>query len=154
MTTSYTATVRWQRSGEASPDGFYPSGHTWAFDGGTHVPASSSPHSMPPPYSVEAAVDPEEAVVAAASSCHMLFFLYFAHKAGYVVETYRDDAEGTMARNEDARTALTEIALKPQTRYGTPAPDPAAERALHDRAHRACYIANSLKARIEIVLDG
>ena len=151
--TSFTATVRWQRSGDASPEGHDPTGHVWSFDGGARVAASSSPHSMPPPYADEAAVDPEEALVAAASSCHMLFFLYFAHKAGYVVDSYRDEVAGEMTRNEDGRMAMTAITLVPQALYGTPAPDRAAERALHERAHRSCYIANSLKARIVIRLD-
>ena len=151
---SFTATVRWQFSGEPTPDGHYPSGHVWSFDGGAQVAASAAPHSMPPPYAVEAAVDPEEALVAAAASCHMLFFLYFAQKAGYRVEAYRDDAEGSMARNQEGRMAMTEIILKPRAHYRAPAPDREAERALHQRAHHACYIANSLKAQIEIMLDG
>ncbi len=150
----FKATVRWQTSGDATSDGYYPTGHVWSFDGGAQIAASSAPHSMPPPYSVESAVDPEEAVVAAAASCHMLFFLYFAQKAGYRIETYRDDAVGVMARNDEGRMALTEITLKPQAHYGAPAPDREAERALHHRAHRACFIANSLKAHIEIMLDG
>ena len=151
---TFTATIDWQRSGDPSPEGNYPSGHLWRFDGGAEVAASSAPHSMPPPFAVESHVDPEEALVAAAASCHMLFFLFFAQKAGHVVEAYRDAAEGTMARNEEGRMAMTEIRLRPVARYGSPAPDRAAEEALHERAHRACFIANSLKTRISVLLDG
>src|ERR1700752_1483038 len=96
----YKATVAWQRDGAKFTDNRYSRGHRWSFDGGVEVPASSSPHVVPLPLSVEAAVDPEEAFVASLSSCHMLFFLSFAAKRGYVVESYRDEAVGTMAKNE------------------------------------------------------
>src|SRR4051794_36821992 len=94
---TYSATITWKSD---SPESFaknqYTRGHEWEFDGGVTVPGSSSPHSVRVPYSVEAAVDPEEALVAAASSCHMLSFLYVVSKAGFVAESYRDEAVGEM----------------------------------------------------------
>ena len=70
---------------ESYIDNKYCRGHEWAFDGGVTVQASSSPHVVPLPYSVEANVDPEEAFVASLSSCHMLFFLSIAAKRRYIV---------------------------------------------------------------------
>ncbi|MEZ8483494.1 OsmC family protein [Vibrio splendidus] len=72
----YGAVIRWQKAeDEAFSDNQYSRGHTWEFDGGITVPASSSPHVVPLPFSVEANVDQEEAFIAALSSCHMLTFL-------------------------------------------------------------------------------
>ena len=148
----FTARVSWQRTGSPAPDGNYPSGHLWEFDGGAQVAASAAPQSMPAPYSIASHVDPEEAFVAAAASCHMLFFLFFAQKAGFIVEAYGDDAEGDMDRNEDGRMAMTAIRLKPTVRYAGTPPDVETVAALHHKAHAACYIANSVKTRIETVL--
>ena len=149
---TYTATVHWQRGDQDFAGGKYSRGHRWIFDGGASIEASASPHIVPLPYSVEEAVDPEEAFVAAASSCHMLFYLHFAQRAGYVVDDYRDDAEGVMARNADGRMAITRIILRPSVRYAGAAPDATTEAALHHEAHEACFIANSITAEIETVL--
>ena len=80
-------------------------------------PASSSPHNVPVPYSNPANVDPEEAFVAALSSCHMLWFLSFAAKHGFVVEDCVDKAEGVMEPNDCGRMAMTQITLHPTIRY-------------------------------------
>ncbi|WP_200164516.1 OsmC family protein [Francisella adeliensis] len=79
----YFAKINWVRgSNESYIDNKYSRGHEWIFDGGVTVQASSSPHVIPLPYSVEANVDPEEAFVASLSSCHMLFFLSISAKEG------------------------------------------------------------------------
>lgn len=148
----YTATVRWERGGQKFSDGKFSRGHVWEFDGGASIAASASPHLVRLPYSVAENVDPEEAFVASASSCHMLFFLFLAQKAGFVVENYRDDAEGIMGQNEEGRMAMTRIRLQPKVQYAGSAPDPAAEAALHHKAHEACFISNSVKTRIETLL--
>ncbi len=148
----YTATVRWERGGQKFSDGKFSRGHVWEFDGGASIAASSSPHLVRLPYSVAENVDPEEAFVASASSCHMLFFLFLAQKAGFVVENYRDDAEGIMGQNEEGRMAMTRIRLQPKVQYAGSAPDPAAEAALHHKAHEACFISNSVKTRIKTLL--
>lgn len=92
----YGALIRWQKGeDEAFSDNQYSRGHTWEFDGGVVVPASSSPHVVPLPLSVEENVDPEEAFIAAIASCHMLTFLGIAAKRKYVIESYIDDAIGS-----------------------------------------------------------
>ncbi len=148
----FTATVLWQRGdGEAFTDNRYSRGHAWSFDGGVTVPASSAPSSVPLPFSRADAVDPEEALVAAVSSCHMLFFLSFAAREKLVVERYEDAPTGLMARRDDGRTAMTEITLRPAiVFYGDRRPDAALVAALHHKAHEACYIANSITARVTV----
>jgi organic hydroperoxide reductase OsmC/OhrA len=147
---TYTAQLRWQRQAtEAFTDNRYSRRHEWRFDGGVVVPGSSSPHSVRLPYSDASAVDPEEALVAAASSCHLLTFLYLAAKAGWTIDSYEDDAVGLMARNEQGRLAITRITLRPAIRFGGGREPTAAELAqLHHDAHEQCYIANSLRSEI------
>src|SRR5918999_5792049 len=94
----YTATVSWTRSGAAFLDKRYSRAHEWRFDGGTTVPASASPHVVPTPMSDPRGVDPEEAFVASLASCHMLNFLFFAAKGGFVIDSYEDAASGVMEK--------------------------------------------------------
>lgn len=147
---THIANIHWNRDGNDLAGGRYGTSHVWRFDGGASVPASASPHVLEAPYSDATAVDPEEALVAAASSCHMLFFLFFADRAGHVVEDYADDAEGVMERNEEGKMAITTIRLRPKIRYVGEAPDAEAEALLHEKSHAACFIANSIKAKVEV----
>lgn len=145
----YRAVVEWRREGDRFTDQRYSRGHRWRFDGGVEVPASASPHIVPPPMSVAAAVDPEEAFVASLSSCHMLFFLSLAARAGYVVDEYRDEAVGVMERNAGGRLAMTRVTLRPAVRYGGPRrPTPAEEDALHHASHEECFIASSVRTEV------
>src|SRR3954470_944834 len=95
----YSASISWDKGAAPFVDKRYSRAHLWQFDGGVVVRASSSPHSVPVPYSDPGAVDPEEAFVAALSSCHMLWFLSIAAKHGFCVQSYRDDAVGVMEKN-------------------------------------------------------
>lgn len=143
---TYGAVVEWQRGDAAFVDQRYSRAHAWRFDGGVEVPASASPAHVPLPMSRADAVDPEEAFVAAISSCHMLWFLALAAKNGFRVDSYVDDAVGTMAKNEDGRMAMTEVLLRPRVVFsGERVPDAAALDALHHAAHDNCYIANSVR---------
>jgi organic hydroperoxide reductase OsmC/OhrA len=130
-------------------DNRYSRKHLWLFDGGVEVPASASPHSVPPPFSVAAAVDPEEAFVAAISSCHMLWFLALAAKKGFVVDEYRDNAIGTMGRNTKGKIVVETVQLRPLVTFsGDREPTPAELTALHHEAHETCYIANSINTLV------
>ena len=146
----FSAQVAWSRQGPPTSSGNFPSGHLWSFDGGAKVYASSSPLSMPEPFSVPTYVDPEEALVAAASSCHMMFFLFFAHKAGHSVLSYEDSPEGIMDRTDRKVVAFTRILLNPTIRFEGGEPPPQEIAALHKKAHANCFIANSLTADVEI----
>jgi organic hydroperoxide reductase OsmC/OhrA len=145
----YTATVEWDRTGAVFTDNRYSRGHRWRFDGGVEVPASSSPHSVPEPLSVAAAVDPEEAFVASISSCHMLWFLSIAAKHGLVVDSYRDDAVGVMGRSADGKVFVTTVTLRPRVALGGSKTATREElAAMHHEAHEACYIANSIRTEV------
>jgi organic hydroperoxide reductase OsmC/OhrA len=150
----YDAEVRWQRGAdEAFTDRRYSRAHTWHFDGGVVVPGSSSPHSVPLPFSRADHVDPEEAFVAAIASCHLLTFLFLAAKAGLTVDAYVDAAFGVMAPNEQGRLAVTQVTLRPAIVFsGGTVPSDADVARLHHESHEQCYIANSV--RTEIVVAG
>ncbi|WP_338680636.1 OsmC family protein [Janthinobacterium sp. TB1-E2] len=148
----FFATVAWQRDGQDFVGQRYSRGHEWQFDGGLTVAASSSPLSVPLPMSVAENIDPEEALVAATSSCHMLFFLSLAAQRGYVIDDYRDEATGDLGKNAQGRLAMTRIVLRPRIAFAGTPPSPEALAALHHDAHERCYIANSLTA--DVVVEG
>lgn len=145
----YTAFIEWKRAGASFADNRYSRKHVWRFDGGIEVAASSSPQVVPIPMSAAAAVDPEEAFVASLSSCHMLWFLSIAAKRGFVVESYRDDAVGVLARNSTGKMAMTLVTLRPAVEF---AGDrfPAADEliTMHHEAHEQCFIANSVHTEV------
>ena len=145
------ATIRWFASpGEDFAKGQYSRAHSWNFDGLTNVAASASPHIVPMPWANPNAVDPEEAFVASVASCHMLFFLDFARRAGVVVTSYEDEAEGVMEKGSDGKTRITRVTLRPKIAFGGETPDPATLDQLHHKAHEACFIANSITSEIMI----
>jgi organic hydroperoxide reductase OsmC/OhrA len=148
---SYTAKIVWKNdSAEAFAKNQYTRGHTWEFDGGVTVPASSSPHAVRVPFSVEAAVDPEEALVASAASCHMLSFLWVVSKNGFIVDSYEDNAVGEMT-NDNGKQWISKITLDPQIVWsGDRVPTEAELANMHHEAHEICYIANSIKSEIVI----
>jgi organic hydroperoxide reductase OsmC/OhrA len=149
---TYQVTVLWHRAeGEAFIDQRYSRAHTWRFDGGAAVSASSSPHVVRIPYSDPAAVDPEEAYVAALASCHMLFLLSFAARQGFRVATYTDTASGIMTDMADGRTWMSQVTLRPHIVFdGAPRPSPQELDELHHAAHAACFLANSVKTTIVV----
>jgi len=153
MAHEYRAAVQWTRGDAKFTDQRYSRGHSWSFDGGITVPASSSPLSVRLPWSVAEAIDPEEAFVAALASCHMLTFLYVAAKQGFVVDSYADEAVGEMTRNERGRMWVSKVTLAPAITFsGEKRPTSEQLDELHHLAHDECYIANSVKS--EVVVQG
>ena len=143
---THTAEVAWFRHDARFTDNRYSRLHKWTFDGGAVVPASSSPQVVKVPLSDPAGVDPEEAFVAALSSCHMLWFLSLAARDGYCVDSYVDAAEGLMEND-----AITVVTLKPQVAFcGDQAPTDAEFDRLHHEAHQACFLARSVKSEIRV----
>ena len=132
-------------------DNRYSRAHSWVFDGGTEVRASASPHVVPLPLSVAEAVDPEEAFVASLASCHMLWFLSIAAKRGFVVERYRDESSGLLAKDAEGKLAVMRVALRPVVAFA-PERRPSAEEhaAMHHEAHDLCFLANSVKTVVEV----
>lgn len=153
MIASYTATIKWFRGDAVFTDNKYSRLHDVAFDAPLTIPGSSSPHVVKAPYSREDAVDPEEMLVASLSSCHMLSFLWVAYKAGFIVDSYEDRAEGVMTKNDAGKMWVSKTTLRPNIAWGgDKRPSPAEVHALHHQAHEECFIANSYKG--EVVIDG
>jgi organic hydroperoxide reductase OsmC/OhrA len=126
-----SATITWDRGDATSSDSKYSRAQRWQFDGGISVIASASPNVVPLPFSRANAVEPEETFVAAR---HMLWFLDLARRAGFIVDSYRDQALGEMRKTDDG--------------WFGDAPDPINLSDLHHLAHDSCFIANSVKSEI------
>ncbi len=141
------ATVRWTRGDQPFTDVRYSRAHAWTFDGGASVCASSSPAHVPVPLSDPAAVDPEEAFVAALASCHMLVFLHLTATRGLTVDEYEDTPSGQVTPVPGARGRLTlsRVVLSPRVRFAPGmAPGRAALLDLHHEAHEGCFLAGAL----------
>lgn len=151
---THNAVVEWVRPAETSDEeflaGHYSRLHTIGFDGGVTVPGSASPSVVRAPWSVEAAADPEELLVAAVSNCHMLWFLDFAKHAGFAVRRYRDEPTGVMGRIATGKFAVVRVVLRPAITFGERAPDAAELAELHHKSHEACFIANSITAEVVV----
>lgn len=148
---AHSATVHWERGADAFIDRKYSRAHEWRFDGGCVVAASSSPAAVRIPLSKPENVDPEEAFVAALASCHMLWFLDCAARAGYVVERYTDQALGHLAARPDGKQWVATVELLPAVTFGgSKRPEEASVRRLHGEAHANCFIANSVKTEVSV----
>jgi len=146
---TYTATVRWTRNGDVFTDNRYSRGHEWAFDGGIVLRASSSPQVVPR-FSDPSGIDPEEAFVASLSSCHMLTFLFLAAARKFTVDSYVDEAIGTLAKNDRGKFAMTRVLLRPRVIFsGVEQPGAEKLKELHHKAHEGCFIANSVTTTID-----
>src|SRR5215471_6967688 len=147
----HKATIRWTQSQGDFLKGTYSREHTWTFDGGMTVQASSSPAAVRVPFSNPANVDPEEAFVASLSSCHMLTYLYVASRKGFEVSSYEDEAVGVMTKNERGVPWVSTVTLQPRITYAGPkVPTTEEQEALHHAAHEQCFIANSVKTEVKV----
>jgi organic hydroperoxide reductase OsmC/OhrA len=143
----HKAKIVWQRNSADFGYKTYPRDHLWRFEGGVEVPASAAPGYLGNPK----LVDPEGALVAALSSCHMLTFLALASNKGFVVDSYEDNAVGHLEKNANGKMALTRVDLHPKIIYGGPKqPAPADIDWLHDKAHRECFVANSVLTEVKV----
>ncbi len=147
----HRARISWKLSDGDFLKGKYSREHTWALDGGMTVSASSSPSVVPTPWSNPANIDPEEAFVAAISSCHMLTFLYVASQRGFEIESYEDEAVGIVRKTPNGAPWISSVTLNPKIIYrGDKVPGPDNQERLHHAAHAGCYIANSVKTEIKV----
>lgn len=150
----HSALIEWHREAdEVFSDNQYSRAHIWKFDGGWQVPASPSPHVVPLPLSVEENVDPEEAFVAALSSCHMLVFLSIAAKRRYVVDRYLDEAVGELTKGENGKEWVSKVTLNPKITFaGDDQPTRSQLEKMHHMAHENCFIANSVKTEVTTLI--
>jgi organic hydroperoxide reductase OsmC/OhrA len=147
----HKAWISWRSDGGFA-DNAYSRRHLLRFDGGAELVGSSSPDVVPVPRSDPAGVDPEEALVASAASCHMLWFLDLARQAGHVVESYEDEAVADMGRVGPGKIAIVKITLRPRIAFAGAAPDRAELDRMHHEAHERCFIANTLNC--PIIVEG
>jgi organic hydroperoxide reductase OsmC/OhrA len=143
----HKANVIWTRGGKDFTYKTYSRDHVWRLNG-NEVPASATPTYLGNPNRV----DPEAALVAALSSCHMLTFLALAANKGFVVDSYEDDAVGHLEKNAAGKMAVTRVELRPKIAFGGAKQPTAADLdALHDKAHKECFIANSVTTEVKVV---
>lgn len=141
----HKATITWTRT---TPDFVYDTydrTHTCAFGGGSTIRMAAAPE-----YKGDAKLpNPEEQLVAALSSCHMLTFLAIAAKKRLVLDSYEDAAVGHMTKNEKGKLWVSEVVLRPKVRFAQPV-DAATIEQLHHRAHEECFIANSVLTKVRV----
>lgn len=139
--------IQWNRDGKPfTPEG-YSRDHEWNFERGQRLTGSAAPAYLGSAHGV----DPEEALVVALSSCHMLTLLAIAAKKGWVIDSYLDEAEGKLGKNDAGRIALTHVTLRPKIVFAEgSAPDAEGLQRLHHSAHEHCFIANSVKTEVTI----
>jgi organic hydroperoxide reductase OsmC/OhrA len=144
----HKATIKWARDGADFGYKTYNRDHAWLFDNGVEIPASAAPAYLGNPQRL----DPESAFVAALSSCHMLTFLALASNKGFIVDSYEDAAVGRLEKNANGKLAITHVELRPKITYGgNKQPTEADLEWLHDKAHRECFIANSVTSEVVII---
>jgi organic hydroperoxide reductase OsmC/OhrA len=143
----HRASVSWSGGGKPFAYESYPRTHRWTFGGGASLDGSSAPE-----YLGDAALpNPEEALVVALSSCHMLSFLAVAARKRLTVESYQDDAVGHMEKNAEGRLAITRAELRPRVVFsGANRPSKEDVMKLHEQAHRVCFIANSVRTEVTV----
>jgi organic hydroperoxide reductase OsmC/OhrA len=146
----HEATVEWRRLTPDFEYTTYDRGHWLAFGEDIRVPGTAARANIPPTSPVSVGVDPEQAFVASLSSCHMLWFLHLACRAKLVVDRYVDRAAGVLEKNGEGQLAMTRVTLKPSVSFNGAQPTEAEVRALHERAHARCFIANSVKTEVVV----
>jgi organic hydroperoxide reductase OsmC/OhrA len=148
---TYRATADWRlEEGADFAKGRYSRGHSVVFDSGAQVQGTASPHVVGNKWAIEGAVDPEQMLVGAIVTCHMLSFLHVAREAGFLIARYRDEAVGVMEKREDGEMWVSKVTLRPQIGYVGRQPTPAERDHMHHAAHQVCFIANSVKTQIAV----
>lgn len=148
---NHSASIHWSRDDQLFTDNKYSREHTWIFDGGSKIAASSSPLVVPIPFSNPANVDPEEAFVASLASCHMLWFLSIAAKRGLQIDRYDDDAIGKMGRASDGKLSMVSVELRPKVSFANGRdPERTVVESMHKEAHQECFLARSVNFPVRI----
>jgi len=148
---TYRATSDWSlEAGADFANGRYSRGHSVTFGSGFEAPGTASPHVVGNKWAVAGAVDPEEMLVGAINTCHMLSFLHIAREAGFLVTHYRDEAVGVMSKRDDGEMWVSQVTLHPQIAYQGRQPTQAERDQMHHAAHHICFIANSVKTEIVV----
>ena len=148
----HRAAVHWARTSRDFTYDSYNRSHVVRFKHG----AVALSGSAAPEFKGDAdRVDPEEAFVASLSSCHMLSFLAVCARKRLVVDSYEDDASGTLEKGPGGKLWMSQVVLRPLVRF---APETTVDSALlteiHHLAHDVCFIANSVKTNVTVEPQG
>ncbi|MGH8674562.1 MAG: OsmC family protein [Burkholderiales bacterium] len=146
----HRATIDWRLETAEFTYESYSRSHALTFDDGVRVPGAAAPANIPASAAGAPGVDPEQAFVAALSSCHMLWFLRLACNRKLKVARYHDEAVGVLEKRADGREAITRVTLRPVVSFGGSAPTPEQHAQLHEKAHERCFIANSVNSEVHI----
>jgi organic hydroperoxide reductase OsmC/OhrA len=142
----HRATIAWQRSSQDFTYQTYNRDHDWRFTA-TTVPASAAQAYLGDP----SRVNPEEALVAALSACHMLTFLAVAAKRKLPLDAYEDEAVGLLEKNAEGKLAITRVTLRPRIVWSSGVTVSAEDLdKMHHAAHAGCFIASSVKTEITV----
>jgi len=143
----YRVTVAWRRESEDFTYASYNRNHVWRVGEKTAIEASAAPE-----YKGDGErIDPEEALVASLSSCHMLTFLAIAARKRLGVESYEDDATGHMAKNASGKFWISHVTLRPRIVFvdGVSVSREQLDE-MHHLSHEDCFIANSVKTEVTV----
>lgn len=148
---NYTSHIHWQRNNIPFTAKTYDRTHQISFGAANNstVNASSAPEFM----GKAELVNPEELFTASISSCLMLTFLYIAAMKNIVIEDYKAETIGTLAKNAEGKMAVTEVVIKPVVSFGEGTqPDAATLQDIFKKAHDQCFISSSVKTTVKIEL--
>jgi organic hydroperoxide reductase OsmC/OhrA len=146
---THTARIAWEGTDAPFTYEEYSRDHRIEWGTGTTASASSAPEYNGNP----ALPNPEELLVGALSSCHMLTFLAVCARKGFHVARYLDDASGVLEKGANGRVQVTKVSLRPRAEFVGAAPDRETLEKLHTQAHRGCFIANSVACEVVTILD-
>ena len=143
--------IRWHRAQHRLDDRTYSRNHVVMLNDEQSVNLSASVDFKGDP----ACADPEQMLVTAVASCHMLTFLAIAEYQGYCVDRYEDDAVGYLEKIEGEGLSVTRIELSPKITFtGDKTPDSPALNRIHSSAHKNCFISKSIKAKVTVTSGG
>lgn len=143
---THQAALEWNRRPHRTEVGTYSRNHAVFLNGDQQVTMSASVDYK----GDAAAADPEQMLISALASCHMLFFLAIAEAKGYCVESYVDQAVGHLEKGPEGMS-ITKIELFPKVTFtGARIPDEGAIEAIHAGAHKSCFIGKSIKAKVDV----
>ena len=139
--------LHWKKETESFAYNDYNREHDFIFSEKTVVRASSAPQFLGNPD----CADPEQAYVAAISSCHLLFFIAYCSKKRITVLDYQDNAMGILEPNSEGKLWISKVVLRPNIQFAKgQQPDQTELAKLHTMAHNNCFLANSIKSEVII----
>lgn len=146
MSSEHVAHIEWSRGDRGFSYSEYSRAHRVRYGGGIAHDMSAAPE-----YRGDASLpNPEELLVAALSSCHMLTFLAICARKGIVVDRYEDDARGVLEKGANGKVQVTRVVLRPRVAFASARPDAAALASLHHQAHEGCFISSSVKTEVVV----